>query len=162
MEIGRNGGWQQLITFYKILVTLHIFSAILGMGPGFILTTVVKSGKNMTELRHSYRIRHKLHIFVMVGGTLLLITGVSMGIINPSLFRMGWYLTSLVLFLAALAIGPLVLSPRSKPVKELLDSQKGEEIPEEYWELSRILFRFENLENVIFLIIIALMTLKPF
>jgi uncharacterized membrane protein len=162
MEIGRNGGWQQLITFYKILVTLHIFSAILGMGPGFILTTVVKSGNNMTELRHSYRIRHKLHIFVMVGGTLLLITGVSMGIINPSLFRMGWYVTSLVLFLAALAIGPLVLSPRSKPVKELLDSQKGEEIPEEYWELSRILFRFENLENVIFLIIIALMTLKPF
>ncbi|MEH6905850.1 DUF2269 family protein [Neobacillus drentensis] len=151
-----------MITFYKILVTLHIFSAILGMGPGFILTTVVKSGKNMTELRHSYRIRHKLHIFVMVGGTLLLITGVSMGIINPSLFRMGWYVTSLVLFLAALAIGPLVLSPRSKPVKELLDSQKGEEIPEEYWELSRILFRFENLENVIFLIIIALMTLKPF
>ncbi|MEH6955774.1 DUF2269 family protein [Neobacillus drentensis] len=151
-----------MITFYKILVTLHIFSAILGMGPGFILTTVVKSGKNMTELRHSYRIRHKLHIFVMVGGTLLLITGVSMGIINPSLFRMGWYVTSLVLFLAALAIGPLVLSPRSKPVKELLDSQKGEEIPEEYWELSRILFRFENLENMIFLIIIALMTLKPF
>lgn len=151
-----------MITFYKILVTLHIFSAILGMGPGFILTTVVKSGKNMTELRHSYRIRHKLHIFVMVGGTLLLITGVSMGIINPSLFRMGWYVTSLVLFLAALAIGPLVLSPRSKPVKELLDSQKGEEIPEEYWELSRVLFRFENLENVIFLIIIALMTLKPF
>ena len=151
-----------MITFYKILVTLHIFSAILGMGPGFILTTVVKSGKNMTELRHSYRIRHKLHIFVMVGGTLLLITGVRMGIINPSLFRMGWYVTSLVLFLAALAIGPLVLSPRSKPVKELLDSQKGEEIPEEYWELSRILFRFENLENVIFLIIIALMTLKPF
>jgi hypothetical protein len=47
-------------------------------------------------------------------------------------------------------------------VKELLDSQKGEEIPEEYWELSRILFRFENLENVIFLIIIALMALKPF
>ncbi len=116
----------------------------------------------MTELRHSYRIRHKLHIFVMVGGTLLLITGVSMGIINPSLFRMGWYVTSLVLFLAALAIGPLVLSPRSKPVKELLESHKSEEIPEEYWKLSRILFRFENLENVIFLIIIALMTLKPF
>ena len=157
-----NGGWLQLITFYKILVFLHIFSAILGMGPGFILTTVVKSGKTMTELRHSYRIRHKLHIFVMVGGILLLITGVSMGLLNPSLFRMGWYVTSLVLFLAALAIGPLVLSPRSKPVKALLASHKGEEIPEEYWRLSKILFRFETLENVIFLIIIALMILKPF
>jgi uncharacterized membrane protein len=151
-----------LISLYKILVFIHIFSAILGMGPGFILTTVVKSGKTMTELRHSYTIRHKLHIFVMVGGILLLITGVSMGLLNPSLFRMGWYVTSLVLFLAALAIGPLVLSPRSKPVKALLASHKGAEIPQEYWHLSKILFRFETLENVIFLIIITLMILKPF
>ncbi|MEH7156794.1 DUF2269 family protein [Neobacillus drentensis] len=151
-----------MITFYKILVFIHIFSAILGMGPGFILTTVVKSGKNMTELRHSYRIRHRLHIFVIIGGTLLLLTGVGMGFLNPSLFQMGWYVTSLLLFLAALAIGPLVLSPRSKPVKTLLESHQGEEIPEEYWKLSKILFRFENLENIIFLIIIALMILKPF
>ena len=162
MGMGANGGRQSLITFYKILVFIHIFSAILGMGPGFILTTVVKSGKNMTELRHSYRIRHKLHIFVMVGGTLLLITGLGMGTINTNLFHMGWYVTSLVLFLAALAIGPVVLSPKSKPVKALLESHKGEDIPEEYPRLSRVLFRYELLENVIFLIIIALMILKPF
>lgn len=150
------------MTFYKIIVVLHIFSAIMGMGPGFILTTVVKSGKTMTELRHSYAIRHKLHIFVMVGGTLLLVTGLIMGFMNPSLFRMGWYVTSLILFLAALAIGPLVLSPKSKPVKALLASHKGEEIPEEYYRISKILFRYEHLENAIFIVIIALMILKPF
>jgi uncharacterized membrane protein len=150
------------MTFYKIIVVLHIFSAIMGMGPGFILTTVVKSGKTMTELRHSYAVRHKLHIFVMVGGTLLLITGLLMGFMNPSLFRMGWYVISLVLFLAALAIGPVVLSPRSKPVKALLASHKGEEIPEEYYRLSKILFRYEHLENAIFIVIITLMILKPF
>jgi uncharacterized membrane protein len=116
----------------------------------------------MTELRHSYKIRHKLHIFVMIGGIFLLLTGLAMGYLNPSLFRMGWYITSLVLFLAALAMGPLVLSPRSKPVKALLESHKGEAIPEEYWRLSKALFRYENLENVIFLIIIGLMILKPF
>jgi uncharacterized membrane protein len=150
------------MTFYQTIVVLHIFSAIMGMGPGFILTTVVKSGKTMTELRHSYAVRHKLHIFVMVGGTLVLITGLIMGFMNPSLFQMGWYVTSLVLFLAALAIGPLVLSPRSKPVKALLASNKGEEIPEEYYRLSKILFRYEYLENAIFIVIIALMILKPF
>jgi uncharacterized membrane protein len=150
------------MTFYQTIVVLHIFSAIMGMGPGFILTTVVKSGKNMTELRHSYAVRHKLHIFVMVGGTLVLITGLIMGLMNPSLFQMGWYVTSLVLFLAALAIGPLVLSPRSKPVKALLASHKGEEIPEEYYRLSKVLFRYEYLENAIFIVIIALMILKPF
>jgi len=151
-----------VFTLYKSLVFLHIISAIIGMGPGFILTTVVKSGRNMTELRHSYAIRHKLHIFVMIGGTLLLLTGIAMGILNPSLFRMGWYVTSLVLFLAALAIGPLVLSPRSKPIKELLKSHQGEEIPEEYYRLSKTLFRYENVENLIFIIIITLMILKPF
>jgi uncharacterized membrane protein len=149
-------------TIYTIIVFIHIFSAILGMGPGFVLTTVVKSGNTMTELRHSYKIRHKLHIFVMIGGIFLLLTGLAMGYLNPSLFRMGWYITSLVLFLAALAMGPLVLSPRSKPVKALLESHKGEAIPEEYWRLSKALFRYENLENVIFLIIIGLMILKPF
>jgi uncharacterized membrane protein len=151
-----------MITFYKVLVFLHIFSAIIGMGPGFILTTVVKSGKTMTELRHSYAIRHKLHIFVMIGGTLLLITGLAMGALNPSLFQMGWYVTSLVLFLAALAIGPLLLSPRSKPIKALLQSHKGEDIPEKYYQHSKILFRYEYLENIIFIIIITLMILKPF
>ncbi|MEW9053159.1 MAG: DUF2269 family protein [Neobacillus sp.] len=151
-----------MITFYKVLVFLHIFSAIIGMGPGFILTTVVKSGKTMTELRHSYAIRHKLHIFVMIGGTLLLITGVAMGTLNPILFQMGWYVTSLLLFLAALAIGPLVLSPRSKPIKALLEKHTGEEIPEKYYELSKVLFRYEYLENIIFIIIITLMILKPF
>jgi uncharacterized membrane protein len=132
------------------------------MGPGFILTTVVKSGNNMTELKHSYKIRHQLHIFVMIGGMLLIVTGLLMGLLNPSLFRMGWYVTSLLLFLVALAMGPLVLSPRSKPIKELLKTHKGEEIPEDYFRLSKILFRIEHLENFIFIIIITLMILKPF
>lgn len=151
-----------MISFYKILVFIHIFSAIIGMGPGFILTTVVKAGNNMTELRHSYRVRNTLHIYVMIGGTLLLLSGIGMGLMNPALFRMGWYVLSLVLFLSALAIGPLVLSPRSKPIKALLESHKGEEIPDEYYRLSKILFRYENLENFIFIIIITLMILKPF
>jgi uncharacterized membrane protein len=151
-----------VMTFYQIVVFIHIFSAIIGMGPGFILTTVVKAGNNMTELRHSYKIRHKLHIYVMVGGTLLLITGLLMGFMNTTLFHMGWYVTSLVLFLAALAIGPVVLSPRSRPVKELLDNHKGDNIPEEYYRLSRILFRWENIENLIFIVIITLMIVKPF
>jgi uncharacterized membrane protein len=156
------GGNFLVSTIYEILVFLHIFSAILGMGPGFILTTVVKSGDTMTELRHAYAIRHKLHIFVMVGGTMLLISGLLMGAINPGLFKMGWYVTSLVLFLVALAMGPFALTPKSKPVKALLSSHRGEEIPKEYYPLAKALFRVEHIENTIFLVIIALMILKPF
>jgi len=150
------------MTFYGTVVFIHIFSAIIGMGPGFILTIVAKTGNTMTELRHSYKIRKKLHMFVMIGGLLLLITGLTMGFLNTILFHMGWYVTSLVLFLIALAMGPVVLGPASKPINALLESHKGEEIPEEYYRLSKILFRCEHFENGIFIVIIALMILKPF
>lgn len=150
------------MTFYRFLVLIHVFSAILGLGPGFIMIYIVTKAKTMTELRHAYLIRNRLHIFVMVGGTLLLLSGLAMGSMNSYLFHAGWYVTSLTLFLIALAFGPLVLSPRSKPIKAFLKSHTGDNIPGEYYELARKLFFYERIENVIFLIIIVLMVLKPF
>lgn len=151
-----------MMTFYKLLVVIHIFSAILGLGPGFIMIYVVTKSKTMTELRHAYMIRNRIHIFVMVGGTLLLVTGILMGMLNPYLFRQGWYIISLILFLIALAFGPIALSPRSKPIKQLLKDHEGDDIPEVYYVLSKELFFYERIENILFLVIIALMILKPF
>ncbi|MCO5235117.1 MAG: DUF2269 domain-containing protein [Chitinophagaceae bacterium] len=147
---------------YSFILLIHVFSAILGLGPGFIMIYVVTRATNMTELRHAYLIRNRLHIFVMVGGTLLLLSGLTMGALRPYLFRMKWYVASLILFVVALGFGPVVLSPRSKPIKALLKNHTGNKIPEEYYALSRKLFFYERIENVIFLIIIALMVLKPF
>jgi len=98
----------------------------------------------------------------MIGGTLLLISGLWMGFLNPYWFTQGWYVTSLVLFLIALAFGPFLLKPKSTPIKKLLKEHEGEEIPEEYYVLSKKLFRVEHIENAIFIIIIVLMILKPF
>ncbi|WP_060681587.1 DUF2269 domain-containing protein [Virgibacillus halodenitrificans] len=150
------------MTFYEILVFIHIISAILGMGPGFIMIYVVTKSSTMPELRHAYFIRNRLHIFVMVGGTLLLVTGIWMGLLHPYLFSQGWYVVSLILFIIALGFGPGVLSPRSKPIKALLKETEGEEIPDSYFTLSKKLFFYERMENTIFLIIIVLMILKPF
>ncbi|WP_156290295.1 DUF2269 family protein [Oceanobacillus salinisoli] len=152
------------MTFYEFLVFIHIFSAILGMGPGLVMTFVVTNVKptNMTELKHAFKIRNSLHILTMVGGSLLLITGIWMGFLNTYWFTQGWYITSLILFLIALAFGPLLLKPRSKPIKRLFEVYNGEDIPGEYDTLSKKLFHIEHMENIIFLIIIALMILKPF
>lgn len=147
---------------YRVLVVIHVLSAILGLGPGFVMIYVVTRATNMTELKHAYLIRNRMHNFVIVGGTLLLLSGLAMGIITPYLFRAGWYVTALILFLVALAFGPVMLSPRSKPIKQLLQSHNGENIPEAYYPLARKLFFYERVENVIFIIIILLMILKPF
>lgn len=150
------------MTFYDFLVFIHIFSAILGLGPGFVMIYVVTKATTMTELKHAYAIRNRLHIFVMVGGTLLLITGLWMGMIHMYLFSQGWYVASLSLFLIALAFGPVFLSPRSRPIKAMLKEHKDDEIPAVYYTLSKELFFYERIENAIFLIVIALMILKPF
>jgi len=138
------------MTFYRIIVLIHILSAIVGLGPGFVMIYIVSKAVTMTELRHAYLIRKRLHIFVMIGGTLLLLTGLTMGAMNHYLFHFGWYITSLTLFLIALAFGPMVLSPRSKPIKALLKSHTDDNIPGEYYRLSQKLFFFERIENLIF------------
>ncbi len=147
---------------YNIILLIHVFSAILGLGPGFVMIYIVTKASTMSELRHAYLIRNRLHIFVMVGGTLLLLSGLAMGLINTYLFRMGWFVTSLILFLVALGFGPIVLSPLSKPIKTLLHQHQGEDIPLQYYQLSKKLFFYERIENVIFLVIIMMMVLKPF
>lgn len=156
------GVWRKTMSFYDVLVIIHIFSAILGLGPGFVMIYIVTRATTMTELRHAYIIRNRIHIFVMIGGTLLLLTGLMMGVLRPYLFQQYWFLISLLLFLIALAVGPIVLSPKSKPIKVLLEEYDGQEIPEAYEEMAKKLFFYERLTNVIFLIIIFLMITKPF
>ncbi|EQB38915.1 hypothetical protein M948_00800 [Virgibacillus sp. CM-4] len=150
------------MTFYDLLAFVHIFSAILGLGPGFMMIPVVSKAKTMEELRYAFAIRGRLHRCVMIGGTLLLVTGLIMGSLRPHLFTEGWYVLSLALFLIGLAFGPLVLSPKSKPIKKLLNEYQGKNIPVAYDQLSRKLFFYENIENFLFLLIIVLMFSKPF
>lgn len=150
------------MSFYMILVIIHIFAAIVGLGPGFIMTFIVTKSSNMTELRHAYFLRNRVHIFVMVGGIFLFVTGMWMGFINPRLFLEGWYILSLILFLITLAAGPIVLKPLSNPIKKMLIEHKGEEIPSVYQTYAKRLFIYEHFLNGIFFIIIFLMIVKPF
>lgn len=150
------------MSLYKLLISIHIFSAILGLGPGFVMIYVVTKASTMTELRHAYYIRNRIHIFVMVGGSLLLITGLWMGFINTYLLKQGWYLLGLLLYLITLAAGPFILKPISTPIKDLIANHQGDDIPQKYHEMSKKLFTTERILNVIFLIIIGLMIFKPF
>src|SRR5690606_13964622 len=89
-------------------------------------------------------------------GPLLLLSGLGMGFFNPYLWQQFWYTASLVLFIIALSMGPLVLSPLTKPIQQLLAEHDGEDIPEAYEKLARKLFFYERVTNVIFLVIIFL------
>ncbi|MFC4617702.1 DUF2269 family protein [Camelliibacillus cellulosilyticus] len=147
---------------YTVLVVIHVFSAIIGLGPGFSFIFIKRSAKSLPELKQAYQLTRLLHRFVMVGGFLLLATGLAMGAIQPRLFHMGWYCASLALFILALAMGPLVLTPRTKRIRQLLTEAEGDRIPEAYERLAKEQRRYEWLLNTFFLVIIFLMITKPF
>src|SRR5690625_5609038 len=84
------------------------------------MTYIVTKAANMTDLRHAYWLRKRIHIFVMIGGTTLMVTGLWMGMINPYLFQQGWYVVSLVLYLVVLGAGPTLLASKLKPIKKIL------------------------------------------
>lgn len=150
------------MSFYHLFVIVHVFSAILGIGPGFIMLPIVSRAETLPEIKMAFRIRKRIHLFVMAGGALLLLSGLGMGFFNPYLWQQFWYTASLVLFIIALSMGPLVLSPLTKPIQQLLAEHDGEDIPEPYEKLARKLFFYERVTNVIFLVIIFLMVTKPF
>lgn len=150
------------MSLYQLLLTIHIFAAILGIGPGFIMTFIANHSRTLSELKHAYYLRKKIHLFIMIGGTTLLLTGLLMGLLNPSLFKQGWYLVSLTLYLTTLVLGPLLLSPSLKPIKKLLEEHEGEKIPANYNIHAKKLFLYERITNLIILTIIALMITKPF
>lgn len=150
------------MSFYNILVFIHIVSAIVGMGPSFVMTRVIAKVDTMSELRYGFKMRKIMHTFIMVGGTLLLTTGLIMGIMRPYLFGQIWYTGSLILYLIILAAGPIWLRPVTKPIKEILNTYQGNEIPNEYYPLAKRLFFVERITNTLIATIIILMILKPF
>src|SRR5690625_5869119 len=105
LQFGGNG-----MSLYQFLVIIHIISAIIGLGPGFIMTYIVTKAANMTELRHAYWLRKRIHIFVMICGTTLMVTGLWIGMINPSLFLLGWYVVSIVIYLVVICGGSFFVS----------------------------------------------------
>lgn len=151
------------MTLYQFLLIIHILSAIIGLGPGFVMIYLVTYAQTMEQLRYSYQLRHRVHIFVMIGGVGLLVTGIWMGLLNRVLLTQGWYLMSLILYLIALAMGPLVLKRLSTPIKAFLsEPQVHDGIPQTYKQMAQKLFFYERIEMIIFIIIIILMVWKPF
>lgn len=151
-----------MMTAYHVLLVVHIFAAIIGIGPGFIMTFIARKSKTIDDIKHAFYLRKKIHIFIMTGGTVLLLTGLMMGWIHPVLFKQGWYVLSLTLYLLTLLAGPLILSPSLKPIKRLLEEAKGSQVPSEYMVYAKRLFLIERITNLIIIIIIALMVIKPF
>lgn len=146
---------------YTLLVAIHIFAAIVGVGPAFAFNRILNKAKNMKELKHAHKIVDDLQVFAGPGFTLALITGLLMGLINLSLFQTLWYNLSIALLLAAMLYKSFVAEPKMKPMLEIVKTYKGEEIPQDYKILNKKMAPYDYFGKVILIVIIILMIFKP-
>ncbi len=150
------------MSFYGILVLLHVIGAICGMGASFAQPLLMNKAKTVKQAEFSHRVNHGIDKLVVIGTFTLLITGLIMGALNTYLFTQGWYIISLILFITILPVAGAIVPKKAAQQVEILKNHKGDELPESYLTLKKQTAPFNRYTYIATVIIVILMVTKPF
>jgi uncharacterized membrane protein len=146
---------------YSLLVFIHIVAAVMGLGAAFGFP-IAKSAKTAAQARHTLELLKKLEILPKVGSITLLVTGIILGIMNPPLFTAGWYIASIVLYIAAQVIVIGMLPKKMKEQAGILGSHSGDDLPAAYVAVGKQAGKLEGVTHALAFLLILLMVFKPF
>ena len=150
------------MTFYTFLLLIHLVAAVVGLGATFGMPVLMSNVKTVSQAQFAHKVSKGIEKFAKVGSITLLLTGIIMAIINPYLFKEVWYIASLVIYVAVQPITAGILPKKEKLQLKSLESHEGEELPEEYKKLAQQVIPFNNVLHASAVILIVLMTVKPF
>ena len=150
------------MSFYGILLVVHIIAAVCGLGATFALPVVMGLPKTVTQAKFAHSVAKGVEKFAKIGSISLLVTGIAMGIVNTYLFTQGWFIASLVIYILVQPIVAGILPKKSAAQEELLENATGEELPEEYKQIGKGMVPFNNVMHLSAVVLIILMTIKPF
>ncbi|MDQ0273750.1 DUF2269 family protein [Cytobacillus purgationiresistens] len=146
---------------YIFLVGIHIFAAIIGLGPALVFNRILRTAENMNELKSAHKIIGKLNPLSSIGFGLLVITGLLMGAMNPSLFTTVWYMSALGLFIILGIYSSFTVERKMKSMLNIAEAHGGINIPQEYIELLNKKAPYDWVQNALLLTIFILMVFKP-
>lgn len=150
------------MTFYGFILLIHIIAAVAGLGASFAMPLVTKYPKTVEQAKFALLLNKHIEKPVKFGSIGLLLTGLILGFINLDLFKQGWYLASIVIYILVQPIVAGILPKRLKQMEQILAGHKGENIPETYQELNQGLRPYNWIIHGAAIILIILMTVKPF
>ena len=150
------------MTLYGVLVLIHVIAAVVGLGPSFAFPVIQSFGNTKESLQLIHKIIEKAEKVVKIGSIILLLTGLIMGALNPFLFTQAWYILSIILYFVAhyLAVG--FSGKRTRRAVELLNSHQGNDIPDEVLQLKKTVAKAGMSASLIAVVMIFLMSVKPF
>jgi uncharacterized membrane protein len=151
------------MTLYGLLVLVHVIAAVVGLGASFGMPVVAKFGaKSVTNAKVCFEINKQIEKFAKIGSLTLLASGILMAVVNPSLWTEGWFISSIVIYIL---IQPIVAAMIPKTIEkqvEIVMKSDGEELPAEYQHLDKKVAKLNGVAHVAAVVLIILMSTKPF
>jgi uncharacterized membrane protein len=159
------------VSFYNIVVFVHISSAVLAFGVVFSYPVVGAYIRRTGDLRHLawwFRVRYEIGSKVITGGaTLLLLAGIYLAASGPYGFGKPFVTVGMVVTIVILGLAGAFFAPSERKAAELAErdiaAARGGEITmsAEYQALERRIALVTNTTAVLVLITIFVMVMKP-
>lgn len=146
------------------LVLVHILSAIIGVGPVFFYPVLFRKNQTAAELKHSLAAAFKLEFFPKIGGTIAVLSGITLAIIgNYGSFFQLWLAGSLVLYILIQIIVIGMVAPKMKKLSEWFnnDNDRSAELPDHMKALHLKILNHFTIACILGLVLFIFMILKP-
>ncbi|RJR05568.1 DUF2269 family protein [Candidatus Parcubacteria bacterium] len=150
------------MSLYGLLLLIHIIAAVVGLGSTFAMPVLMSTAKTVTQAKFSHSVAGGIEKFAKIGSITLLLTGIAMGAVSPYLFKEIWFIASLVIYVLVQPIVAGILPKKNNLQIQILEKANGEELPTEYQQISKQLIPINNIVHISAIILIILMTIKPF
>ncbi|MCP8615280.1 DUF2269 family protein [Salirhabdus salicampi] len=151
-----------MFTLYMILLVIHIIAAVIGLGATFGLPVVMGLVKTKAQALFAYNVFKGIEKHGKIGSLSLLVTGLLMGFINPSLFTQIWYVASIIIYIGVQPIAAGILPRKTELQIKVLEEHDGDDLPEKYFTLAKKIKPLNNVLHISVVVLILLMTVKPF
>ncbi len=148
-----------------LLVTIHVLSAVIGIGPTFFFPALLRPALSVPELRGTLAIGLRLARYPQVGGPVALLSGIGLVFASDThLFGQIWIRGSLVLFIVIQVLVVGVGVPATKKLGLWLSDPSHADaiaLPPEVDAHYRRVRRVHAVASVLGTALFALMILKP-
>ena len=150
------------VTFYGIIVLIHVLGAICGIGASFASPILLGRAKTAKQAEFALHVNHGIDKIVVIGTFTLLGTGLIMGALNSSLFTQGWYIISLIIFVTILPVAGAIVPKKITQLVEILKNHNGNELPDSYLKIKKQVDPFNRYTYIATIVIVVFMVTKPF
>ncbi|WP_201005720.1 DUF2269 family protein [Paenibacillus glycanilyticus] len=149
---------------FGLLLVVHIFASIAVIGPAFVMPIIRRSARTVGQLNFALGVTAKLTIILKIGGTVLILTGIGLMIITKLGLSQLWLNTAILLSLSMIVMIDGWIEPRMRKIFKLTaESQDhSKEIPAEFRLGIKKIVPIEIAAQLLMVVILVLMVVKPF